>query len=239
MDSVSWLQNGYELVSTRDGSPTLRALLSAGAEDMHHSGGAWSETRQIYGRLIAPAFEALEDPRFLSLGLGLGYNETLIAQHALKFKKPWSCVSYESDPVLIQAFKLALEDRHPAGEIQETYARIFGAIEEPVKDELLGALAEGRWILEGALTPGGRPVPPFQVDAYLWDAFSQRTSPGLWEEPFLLEFFASSASRGWCGLSSYACVGSLKRALKACGFNVESLEGFHGKRNSTLAFRQP
>lgn len=155
MDSVSWLQNGYELVSTLDGSPTLRALLSAGAEDMHHSGGAWSETRQIYGRLIAPAFEALEHPRFLSLGLGLGYNETLIAQHALKFKKPWSCVSYESDPVLIQAFKLALEDRHPAGEIQETYARIFGAIEEPVKDELLGALAEGRWILEGALTPGG------------------------------------------------------------------------------------
>lgn len=237
MNPAGWLQNGYELVSTRDGSPSLRVITAQGAEDMHHSGGAWSETRQIYGRLITPAFAALEHPRFLSLGLGLGYNEALIAEQAMLFQKPWSCVSYEADPVLVQAFRLALEEKHPAGEIQDTYARLFQFLRADVKQELLRALAEGRWILESALTPQSRT--PFPIDGYLWDAFSQKTSPQLWEESFLLEFLSCSAAPGWCGLSSYACVGSLKRALRASGFVVESLAGFHGKRNSTLAWRQP
>ncbi|HWU43667.1 MAG TPA: MnmC family methyltransferase [Bdellovibrio sp.] len=68
----------------------------------------------------------------------------------------------------------------------------------------------------------------------LYDAFSSKTSPFLWEEDFLNRLLASGTSEQSV-LSTYACKGTLKRALKNQGFEVFAREGFKGKRNSTLA----
>jgi tRNA U34 5-methylaminomethyl-2-thiouridine-forming methyltransferase MnmC len=68
----------------------------------------------------------------------------------------------------------------------------------------------------------------------LFDAFSAKTSPDLWTEEFLVEFF-NKATAGDALISTYASRTALKNALKRAGFLVEVREGFKGKRNSTLA----
>ncbi|MNL45541.1 bifunctional tRNA (mnm(5)s(2)U34)-methyltransferase/FAD-dependent cmnm(5)s(2)U34 oxidoreductase [compost metagenome] len=69
----------------------------------------------------------------------------------------------------------------------------------------------------------------------LYDAFSSKTTPHLWEEEFLKSFFQCAAADAM--VSTYACKATLKRALKDSGFEVIVREGFLGKRNSTLALR--
>jgi hypothetical protein len=209
---------------------------------MHHSGGAWAETREVYGRVIQPTFDLLPEspPRFLSLGLGLGYIECLIAVTALQQSSlNWKCVSYELDPFLRNAFRAFIEGSLNQGEVARTYQRIFelsGEDPERLRLHLQQALQSGRWVIEGPLRVGM--LPPFLVNTYLWDAFSQETSPELWQEDFLNQFLRQSSDPSeWCRLSSYACVGPLKRALKAQKFLVQTPPGFHGKRNSTMATR--
>lgn len=232
----TWRDHGYQEVLTADGSPSLKYGLSEAGEGMHHSGGAWSETRQIYGRLIGPVL-ALEKPRFLSLGLGLGYNEILIADEGLRQERDnWFCVSYEADPFLSRSL-LAFLRGEGLGERQNTYDRILSGVAEPglVREALLRAHREQRWILQEALTPQTRA--PFPVHGFLWDAFSQKTSPPLWSEEFLTVFLEETADSQAAGLSTYACIGSLKRALRKNGFTVRIEPGFQGKRHSTLAWR--
>ena len=204
---------------------------------MHHSGGAWTESCEIYGRLIAPVFQ-LEAPRFLSLGLGLGYNEMLIAEQARRHANSrWACVSYESDPFLAESLLLALRGEAPEGEIAETYESILNRFNDTasLRDNLLRAHQEKRWIIEGRLHLNCRV--PFSIHGFLWDAFSQKTSPELWNEDFLFSFLQASADPDFAGLTTYACIGKLKRALKKLNFEVLEKSGFQGKRNSTLAWR--
>lgn len=69
-----------------------------------------------------------------------------------------------------------------------------------------------------------------------FDAFSAKSSPDLWSEDFLTDFF-TRASAPVAVVSTYACTGSLKRALRACGFEVKIRPGFSSKRDSTFAVR--
>jgi protein-L-isoaspartate O-methyltransferase len=66
---------------TADNSPTLRLISSATSkpESMHHSGGAATETKYIYGEAILKALTFQKDLNFLVVGLGLGYIEILIS----------------------------------------------------------------------------------------------------------------------------------------------------------------
>jgi hypothetical protein len=234
---TNWADYGYEEIETSDGSPSLKSLAFAEAEVMHHRGGAFTESREIYGRLIRPCFES-EGPRFLSLGLGLGYNEMLIAEEAVRRgSENWSCVSYEADPVLVEQLLAFLKGESMSSALASTYRKILQGMgePEPVRASLLKALGENRWILQGPMS--STTVPPFSIHGFLWDAFSQKTSPELWEESFLTEFLGKYSAIDHAGLSTYACIGKLKRALKANGFTVTVCEGFAGKRNSTFAWR--
>jgi tRNA U34 5-methylaminomethyl-2-thiouridine-forming methyltransferase MnmC len=98
----------------------------------------------------------------------------------------------------------------------------------------LSAQKSGTWKLEGALMPGFEIAQKYECIFY--DAFSSKTSPHLWQESFLLDFFAKACAAN-CIVSTYACTGALKRALKASGFEVILLEGFLGKRNRTMGVR--
>ena len=69
-----------------------------------------------------------------------------------------------------------------------------------------------------------------------FDAFSQQTSHELWSLEFLDRFLAESAHED-CVLTTYACTGNLKKALRENGFKVIRRPSFKGYRNSTLALR--
>lgn len=239
MKSTNWSELGYSVFITGDESPSLKPTQSEDSEMMHHRGGALAESRLIYGRVINKCFKTLECPVFYSLGLGLGYNEALVAEAAVHHRKDFKLVSDELDPNLVRTYLGFLKNElSPSSEIFKTYESYFKMLKTPPSDvskALIKAYDEKRWIIRGPLT--NETSFPFHINGFFWDAFSQKTSPTLWEEDFLNKFFKQNSDPQFAVLATYASVGKMKRALKQNNYNVQVCEGFHGKRNSTYAER--
>lgn len=232
----------WRLTATADGSPSLVYVSplpdeASREEGMHHRGGALSETQYIYGPVADYVF-AHVPPRaaqFVSLGLGLGYNEILIASRALAGGVSDYCIaSYEMDPWLRRCFEAWVfgNGDSPLTPVYEQIATGFFENAAVVRGELARLLAAKGLLLFGALHEAKQL--PEEIHGYCWDAFSRKTSPELWDENFLVRCFAKASPQGSC-LSTYASIGSLKRALIKSGFHLETREGFSGKKQSTWA----
>ena len=242
----SWSDIGFRIELTGDGSPSLRLLQSLredrpDGEAMHHSGGAAAETDLIYGSCVREVLEKVESPSFLIVGLGLGYIEMLIAKECLLRGKTATAIrSFESLPQLRDFFYRWLWSQELPEEISDVYDQALEFIllgcelkksdiqkflrdHFPQLDSISGSLDERTSFSRG-------------YAGILYDAFSSKTSPELWEEEFLRGFLQKAADTKTF-LSTYACKGSLKRALKAENFEVIQKPGFQGKRNSLFAQR--
>jgi len=239
----AWKPHHYEVFITADGSPTLQWNKETieGGESMHHRGGAYNETQLIYGDPLRDCLDYGGSAVF-SLGLGLGYNEFLMAAECLIWNMAPNMirlVSYEADPVLTQAMLDCVYGKHTA--LSDIYFSVLELYEKKYRMPpgllqmwLKEAHEMKKWEIRGALSAKSKVGERFHC--ILYDAFSAKTSPDLWSEEFLTRFFAeNTAPQSW--VSTYACTGNLKRALKLNHFEVTLREGFHGKRNSTLGTR--
>lgn len=238
INKLAWEPWGWEPVQTADGSFSLQLQDGHHQELMHHRQGALTETRYIYGRLIDQIFARnLSSSSFVSVGLGLGYNELLVAETFLS--KEFCLYSYEKDQNLVNFFLQALGILPTSKEFQDLeplYQHLFSLFKPQVKERLVIAYQQKKWLIQGALQ-AGQECPPSTVQGYLWDAFSRKTSPDLWAEEFLIDWIGQSADPQVSGLTTYACNGPLKRALKTLGFTIQELPGLQGKRLSTMAWR--
>ena len=231
---------GFLLERTLDGSPTLRLIngMPENGETMHHSGGAFSETLYIYGRALEFTYLQQPDPSILSVGLGLGYVETLAAAWAVKRgSHNWQLQSFEYVEGLRQAFHSFYKGRWENAIYHEILERTSQALDVDsgqIRQALRLALQEGRLQLKGELKSSE--LRPESYHLICYDAFSAKTNPTLWSEEFLAEVLSSGRS-DFCGFSTYACQGNLKRSLKKAQFDMEIRAGFFGKRNCTWAFR--
>jgi len=70
-------------------------------------------------------------------------------------------------------------------------------------------------------------------DLIYFDAFAPGVQSHLWEVPFLSQIYKLCKSHAV--LVTYCAKGSFKRALKTCGFTIESLPGPAKKREMTRA----
>ena len=70
----------------------------------------------------------------------------------------------------------------------------------------------------------------------LYDAFSAKTNPELWEQNNL-QSILQNHSKEKSFFSTYAAAGALKRALKASHYELKMKSGFGKKRESTFAVR--
>ncbi|MGZ3768256.1 MAG: MnmC family methyltransferase [Bdellovibrio sp.] len=247
----SWSDIGFEIEITGDGSPSLRLLASVDpekykGESMHHSGGACAETLLIYGTPIRQVLEKVENPRFLIVGLGLGYIELVIAREALLLGKSAAQVSlitsYESVLELKEFFFKWLH-----GKKEELSIEVWNTYDSVLNHVIAGTELTAE-VLKSFLTVHFKTLSdiqdaitndvclPSKYHCILYDAFSSKTNPFLWEEEFLTGLLHLGAAEQ-CVLSTYACKGSLKRALRKEGFEVVVREGFQGKRNSTLGIK--
>lgn len=226
----------YRHLQTGDGSPTLS--LPPTWEPMHADEGAFTERQYLYQPLVQQAFEAVPEPVILSLGLGLGYNELLIAFESLKRnQRPALIASYESVDFLKDDFTAWLRNE-PAGltpvydQIVELYACRYLQTAVAAKALLRELMRQNRFRLLGAIEDEQPPV----SHAILFDAFSPKTCPQLWTPEFLEVFFDQAAATP-CFVSTHACNGRLKKALKKNGFTITIQEGFGRKWESLLAQR--
>lgn len=196
---------------------------------MHSTAGALGETRHVYEPAARLVWARGWEPTFLSVGLGLGYLELMLA--ALAPDEQWRCTSYESVPALREEF--VAWARGERVRLHETYEAIAAGCGGEARAGLQRALVEGRWRVEGELTADTKLAP---ASGIFFDAFSRRSSPGLWSVEFL-ESFVARAAAPKCVFATYAATGDLKRVLRAAGFTVEARAGFAGKREHTFAVR--
>lgn len=237
----------FQFVPTEDGSLTAR-IGAPGlpqeecSEAMHSLRGAFSETMYIYGTALQKAADEKAPERVLSMGLGLGYVELLAAAIALKAGRKVCGESFEIVPELRHYFEawLAKTDLLPR-DFATTYDAILTRTADTIRVDahalrqaLADAVASGAWLIRNELTPTTAFSEPFGCICF--DAFSSKTTPDLWTEDFLRAFLQKAAAPR-CVLSTYACTGALKRALRAEGFDVKIREGFSSKRDSTFASR--
>ncbi len=209
---------------------------------MHSLRGAFSETLYIYGTAIETALEQGFSPQFLSMGLGLGYNELLVTACLLKHPELASSFymeSFESEPELRECFLGWLDGQENAltatyDQVLQTTATHFQTSPEEIRQCLQTWQKNGQWVLREALEPATLFARRFSC--LLFDAFSSKTTPELWSEEFLIHFFTNVAE-AQCVYSTYACTGALKRALRHCGFTLQIRQGYSSKRDSTFAVR--
>lgn len=244
----TWQDFGFEIEITGDQSPSLHLLQSSDptknyGESMHHSGGAASETLLIYGEPIKNSLKRDSSGDFLVVGLGLGYIEMTVAREALLAKilpQNISILSFESVPELREAFEFWLAGSHEVYDVA-----VFEVYDQVARSILKGTDLEVEQVkmflrslksfeVQGALETQAQVRARY--DGILYDAFSSKTTPHLWDEAFLKDLIFKSTKPG-SFVSTYACKGSLKRALRENGFEVIVREGFMGKRNSTLGLR--
>ena len=227
---------------------------------MHSLLGAKSETFQIYaGPVLAQIakWQASEtgpdEYRLFNLGLGLGYTEWLILGGLFQMEIPVESVrwtTFETESSLVGAFLgVSL-----AGSAADLGGKGLNAIFASVFSEICktGGLdvAEFRSYLGQLIKSGRLQVlnKPFDKRAaaqgakapfhfVLYDAYSGESQPELWEEELLMQFLQTSAAEDHCLFLTYASKGSLKRALRATGFQILPTPGFGGKRESTQAIR--
>ncbi len=215
---------------------------------MHSLEGALSETRYIYGDALLKASEIEARPRVLSVGLGLGYVEILAAACFLKAGlSAAECggVTYELIDALRDNFVNWLRDKPTQdAAFKQAYDTILEGTAnvsvpgtsppDEIKTFLRSMIEGGSWRLEGPLSVSTKIEEPFGCICF--DAFSSKTSPDLWNEEFL-KTFLTQASGERCVLSTYACTGTLKRALIHAEYALTIRAGFANKRDSTFAVK--
>ena len=237
----------FTFESTLDGSPTLRLTSADGAtsEAMHSLRGAFSETRYIYGTAIETTLSRGFRPTILSMGLGLGYVEILATALLLKHGRleEGEIESFESVLELRERLLWWLEGSAQcpisfAKAYDEILARTARELElnpMEIREGLLALRRDRRWRVRETLSPSTEFTTRFGCICF--DAFSSKSTPELWTEEFLQALFYKTADAD-CVLSTYACTGALKRALRASGFALEIRSGFSSKRDSTFAVRE-
>jgi S-adenosyl-L-methionine-dependent methyltransferase len=225
----------FKNIITGDQSPSLS--LPPTWEPMHSLEGAFSETQYIYQPTVTSALTHAPRPSLLSLGLGLGYNEILIACESLSLKKtPHIVRSFELVSELRECFVSWIQGESSVlnsvyKQILLLYAQKYEMAEEEILKQLQRFLKEGILQVEG---PVGLQTELQPMNGILFDAFCAKTSPDLWTPEFLHDFFKRTAGTP-SFMSTYACTGELRRALAAAGFTVEKRKGFAFKRESTFA----
>ncbi len=232
-----------KLVTTKDGSPSMKIQYDSVAEQMHSSHGAFEESKYIYLQALQRLHKLSLPVRILSVGLGLGYNEILSAGYCLQHGLKLRVQSYENEEFLVQSFQSwaqgTLTSAHPLfptyESILELTSNFLKLDPHQLRLKITDLSLTGHINHLGALTTQG-PFPRHCTLIY-FDPFSNKTAPDFWTPEFIARFLHSCASSE-CILSTYAATGNLKRALQSQNFKVDLRPGFSKKRNSIFALRQ-
>ncbi len=240
-----WGKIGFEIETTGDGSLSLYLIQKnvdyrEHGETMHHSAGAVSETQLIYGTVIQRCFSLISKPHFLVIGLGLGYIELNIVKELLMQGKGSAdlgqIISYESVPELRNYFLMWIRRELLPPEIQNTYDSVLqatlkdsGLSEDLFRKTLYDIYTSNKGHVREALNIDTQISEKFHC--VLYDAFSFKTTPYLWEEDFLISFLNQVSTPDFI-FSTYACRSSLKKALSEAGIKPIIQAGFKGKRKT-------
>ncbi len=214
------------VVKTDDGSMTL--YVPALGEHYHSIYGAITESEHIFIRSGLRQCNA-ESVRILEYGMGTGLNVLLTYQLACRTGQKIDYHAIEKYPVSSEEIKLLDMNRAMGVGDQYIISKIHdGNWEEPVP-------LSDDFVLYKEHADFRQAQPEGLFDLVYFDAFAPDVQPGLWSADLFVRIF-SYLSPGAI-LLTYSAKGTVRRSLRAAGFEVEKLPGPPGKREISRALK--
>ena len=217
-------------VVTADGSQTL--YFPELNEHYHSVHGAVSESIHVFIEAgLKPKLNNYQSLNILEVGLGTGLNAALTLVEAETNKTVVNYFAVEPNPLQSEdiihinyhdiSYSTRMNDVIPAihaaskeNEEQISPFFIFNYFEKRIQDiEFNNDF----------------------FDVVYFDVFSPGVQPEMWTTEVFQKIFNSMKSGGI--LVTYVAKGEVRRTMKTCGFTIEKLPGFAGKREMTRAVK--
>lgn len=214
-----------DVITTADGSTTFR--IEAWNECFHSQHGAVQEALHVFIKNGLFLFEN-QEISILEIGFGTGLNTlvTYLKHHELNQK-----IHYEA----VEAYPLLWEEAQ-----QMNYCEQFDSENLHL---FFKQIHLSNWNTELIISENFtlkkrhhlfEDIADFErFDLIYFDAFGARVQPELWGESIFKKMYDALKNKGV--LVTYSAKGSAQRAMKACGFKVEKLQGPPGKREMLRA----
>jgi tRNA U34 5-methylaminomethyl-2-thiouridine-forming methyltransferase MnmC len=216
-----------QIIITSDGSKTLK--LDGVDEHYHSTHGALAEAMHVY---IDAGFKQVKKNKvsILEMGFGTGLN-TFSTYLENKGNKEVLYTAIESSPISLElATQLDYVRSLNAHDHENVFVRLHAC--DWGKKQNIGAnfhLIKNKGLIQDIVLEG-------TFDLVYYDAFGPRTQPELWEIGIFQKIYDSMNIDAI--LVTYCAKGSVKRNLKAVGFEISSLPGPPGKREITRATKR-
>ncbi|MEM1328229.1 MAG: tRNA (5-methylaminomethyl-2-thiouridine)(34)-methyltransferase MnmD [Bacteroidota bacterium] len=217
------------IFETQDGSHSI--FSEQHGVSYHSKYGAIQETRHVFID-AALRFKAVvqKEIAILDIGFGTGLNALMTYLEAQKRNLTIDYTAYEAFPITVAAAQ------------QLNYNEQLNL---PVEEDIFLQMHTVDWevphLLDDDFTFLKHQQTFDQVDAVAaydiiyFDAFAPNAQPELWELDIMQKMYAALKPNGI--LVTYCAKGSVKRTLKAAGFQIEALKGPPGKREMTRAMK--
>jgi tRNA U34 5-methylaminomethyl-2-thiouridine-forming methyltransferase MnmC len=214
-----------EIIITNDGSSSI--YIPELNETYHSKNGAIQEAYHVF---INAGFSQINKNsiNILEIGFGTGLNAFITY---LEAKKTNTQINY----IGVEAYPVSHEEIKVLNYVQELNAKS----EQGVYD----SMHHLDWGVENEISPQFKITKRKQLfqdindiecyDLIYFDAFGFSVQPELWSEEIFQAMYNSLLIKGV--LVTYACRGSIKRAMLKAGFKVEKLPGAPGKREMLRA----
>ena len=214
-----------QIIQTADGSKTL--YIPDFEEHYHSIHGALSEAQHVF---VKHGLKSIPKTKLsiLEMGFGTGLNAYLTCLENRKLHNEITYTALEAYPI------------NPDLANKMEYIGLLGFEDEEAVFQYMHQcswndvhMIDQHFTLQKIESTIQNVVFQNTFDLVYYDAFAPRVQPELWTE----EIFAKILSVMNVGaiLVTYCAKGSVKRALKAVGFEVESLKGPARKREMTRA----
>lgn len=217
-----------EIVNTLDGSNTI--FVPEFDETYHSTHGAIQESLHVFIRSGLKFKTELNDINVLEVGFGTGLNALLSFINSEETNKNIKYTSIEAYPLKWDLLsKLNYIDLIFNGKYSATYKKIHTCDWESF------------YILSSFFTLKKQNVKLQDVsfdnefDVIYFDAFAPRVQPELWTDQIFTSMYKALKPGGV--LVTYCAKGSVKRALKYVGFELQSIPGPPGKREMSRAVK--
>tara|TARA_B110000977_G_C11010421_1_gene467446 strand:+ start:520 stop:1191 length:672 start_codon:yes stop_codon:yes gene_type:complete len=216
-----------EILQTTDGSNTL--YVPELDETYHSTNGALQESLHVFIK-EGLQYLALKSTSILEIGFGTGLNAlTTFAHAAVSDLK----INYST----IEAFPLDWDSvaklKYHELEGLHGHAIAFKEMHTSVWEE--ARLISPSFSLKKLNLKLQNIAFDNEFDVIYFDAFAPQVQPELWTEEVLALLYKALKSKGV--LVTYCAKGSVKRALKSVGFQLQSIPGPPGKREMSRAIK--
>lgn len=217
-----------EIVKTRDGSNTL--FVPELDETYHSSHGAIQESLHVFIRNGLNFQSALNDISVLEVGFGTGLNAFLSFIESIQTNRKITYTTLEPYPLEWDVVsKLNYMDLIFNAKYSDFYQKIHSCAWESFLE-----ISSNFYIKKQKLKLQDV-VFDNEFDVIYFDAFAPRVQPDIWTEQIFASMYKALRLDGV--LVTYCAKGSVKRALKHVGFELQSIPGPPGKREMSRAIK--